>query len=256
MNSRRRPRLPLLARVECQHASRVERHRGAEERRRTGCAKKCGHPGIAHVDGREHRTAAMRPANEGDASGIDSGFARRPRERAQRIQAPRGAADRPLLGPDGADFAATARIETIGKNDGVAIGEERLHSRRHGAGKLVVVPVARAEHAAAAMQRNDRGECCTRRCARWAKVERGNRDRRTCGVTVERGEVHSLRRGQCSECGRRHRHPHREPGENAAAHHRVVSLDAGSLDAVSKNAGSRNAEIARHAASFSANGRV
>ncbi len=176
----------------------------------------------------------MRPADECNALARDVRAQCEVRERSERVEAPPCRRDRALAVADRADLARAARAETVGKQHGVAVAQPRIGTQREALGELAFAAGARRIHAGAAVQRDDCRESAGRRRARRQQHESAQRHRSRRNV-VERGKCHRLD----------------APRVRMRRHGGQQQRDEQPLQS-----SSRNRRSSRHAASFSAIGRV
>ena len=232
-------------------ASRVEGDTGAKIRRRTRAILPCGDGALTRVEGRQQRASAMRPAEQRDAVGRHLRARLQIRERTLRVEAARRHGDRPLPVLDRADLLATAGTEAVGKQHDITLAGQQLGHPLMPQRQRIAPRRQRAEHAAAAVQRDDRGIPAVARALR-PEHEGGDSHRAARRrIEIERIERHPLRgeppAGRAA-ARRGHDQGHRHDGRPSPTFHRHRRLP--------RAAACRKAPIACHAASFSANGRV
>jgi hypothetical protein len=140
----------------------------------------------------------MRPADECDALARDVRARRQIRERSERVEATPCRRDRALAVADRADLARAARAEAVGKEHGVAVAQPRIGTQRESLGQLAFAAGPCRVHAAATVQRDDRGNPPGGGRARRQQQDAAQRHR-SRGVVVERFERHRSTR-RASAC--------------------------------------------------------
>ena len=251
VDARRHCRLPALAcRLE-RAAPGIEGDCGAKEPRRVRHVAECDHGAIARVDRGERRAPAVREAEQRNPIAVDTALRCKPGQRAERVEPAPAGIDGARLGRDGADLALPARIEAVGKENRVALGEQIAGPGRVVPREFVGVPSQCAVHAAAAVQHDHRRESPARRRSRRAVQERSDVHPFAGPIAVEGSEGRAFRERQ-RRCRRTRRHHGGRLHRRHHRHHRGGALHPRRLHGCQP----ARSPTARHAKIFSASGRV